>query len=128
MDIPVNRENIRSAYGALKKAYEALERGESVALFPEGTVPSHAPKMARFKNGAFKMAVETQCPIVAITWQTNYFLLSDPEKVITRSLPGMCRVMIHEAFYPKDYNNDVTALRNAVFDAINSGLPKEYQA
>ena len=57
-DIPVHRDQSRLAYNALQKAYEAIDRGECIAMYPEGTIPLHAPKMKAFKNGAFKMAID----------------------------------------------------------------------
>ncbi len=127
MDIPIDRMHRKSAYDSLQKAYEALERNECVAIYPEGTIPLSSPRMKSFKNGAFKMAQDRKVPIVPITWQTNYRVINNPEKIFSPSHPSMIRVVIHPAVYPKgDSDNDLIALRNEVFISIDSALPSKY--
>jgi 1-acyl-sn-glycerol-3-phosphate acyltransferase len=127
-DIPVHRENSKMAYNALQKAYEAIDRGECIAMYPEGTIPIDAPKMKAFKNGAFKMAVDKQVPIVPITWATNYKIMHEPECFTAYSLPNRVVAVIHEPIWPEGTDDQaVKALRAKVFEAIDSGLPAEYQ-
>jgi 1-acyl-sn-glycerol-3-phosphate acyltransferase len=125
MDIPIERENFRRAMGAMQKAYDALGRGENVAIYPEGTVPLSSPKMANFKNGAFKMAIDTQLPIVPITWQTNYRILCDPTRLFSVSRPSVVRVVVHEAIITEGMKDeDLVDLRERVFLTIDSALGK----
>ncbi|HEY8404187.1 MAG TPA: lysophospholipid acyltransferase family protein [Flavobacteriales bacterium] len=128
MDIPVHRQNSKLAYKALQKAYEALGKGENVALYPEGTIPDSAPRMKAFKNGAFKMAVDNNVPIVPITWQSCYKVISNPEKLFSPSRPAVVRAVIHPPVYPKGNTDaDIKAMRDEVFQLINSALPPDYQ-
>lgn len=128
MDIPVHRDQYRKAYGALSQAVDALKRGERVAIYPEGTIPLDNPKMGRFKNGAFKVAIDAQVPIVPVTWQTNWSILRNPEKVWEHSLPQTCRVVVHPPISTKGKTeDDLNALRDEVFAIINSELPPEFQ-
>jgi 1-acyl-sn-glycerol-3-phosphate acyltransferase len=125
MDIPVDRENNKKAYTSLQKAYDALERGECIAMYPEGTIPGSSPRMKAFKNGAFRMAIDKQLPIVPVTWQTNYHVLNNPEKLFSPSLPSVVRVVVHPPVYPPKHADDadLIALRNQVFRTIDSALP-----
>jgi 1-acyl-sn-glycerol-3-phosphate acyltransferase len=127
MDIPVDRENNKRAYASLQKAYDALERGECIAMYPEGTIPGSSPRMKAFKNGAFRMAIDKQVPIVPVTWQTNYKVLRDPEKIFSPSFPTVVRVVIHPPVYPPKHSDDrdLIALRNEVFRVIDSALPEK---
>lgn len=128
MDIPIDRSNSKRAYNSLQKAYEALDRGECVALYPEGTIPLSSPKMKAFKNGAFRMAIDKQVPIVAVTWQTNFLIMNNPEKLFSRSLPHFVRAVVHEPIFPKGSDEaDLIALRNEVFQVIDSALPHSFQ-
>lgn len=128
MDIPIDRVNRKSAYDSLRKAYEALDRKECVAMYPEGTIPLSSPKMKSFKNGAFRMAIDRNVPIVPITWQSNYRIINNPEKIFSPSHPSTIKVVIHDAVYPMGTgDDDLIALRNAVFVSIDSALPSKYK-
>ncbi len=71
-DVSVRRDEPASravSYGALKTW---LDRGASVMVFPEGT-RSPTTEMLPFKNGAFRLAIETGRPIqpMAVTGTRN---------------------------------------------------------
>ncbi len=123
MDIPVYRENIRHAYGAYHQCNEALQRGDCIAIYPEGVISPHSPKMLRFKNGAFKMAIQNQVPIVPITWQNNYKILGQAEKISSYSLPATIRVKIHPSIPTEGLSEkDVGKLRIQTFEIIQSSF------
>lgn len=128
MDIPVHRENSKLAYHALHKAYDSLDEGSCVALYPEGTIPLTAPRMKSFKNGAFKMAIDKNLPIVPITWKNCYQVMNNPERIFSPSFPTKVKVVIHAPIYPSDSTySDVKALRNKAFLLIDSELPLGYK-
>jgi 1-acyl-sn-glycerol-3-phosphate acyltransferase len=128
MDIPVHRENHRHAHLALQKAYQALEKGHCVALYPEGTIPRDAPRMKAFKNGAFRMSVDKQVPIVAITWTNVWQVMCDPERLFSPSLPRRVVAVVHAPLYPQGKDDqDLIALRSRVFSTINEALPEPYR-
>ncbi len=64
-DIPVHRGDEHSAKGAMEQCKRWLERGVPVIIFPEGT-RSPDGSMGRFKNGAFRLAIESKAQIVPI--------------------------------------------------------------
>ncbi|MFQ5526191.1 MAG: AMP-binding protein [Thermoanaerobaculia bacterium] len=49
----------------IRKAAEALERGQSLLLFPEGTF-DRAPGLRPFRLGAFMLAAETGMPVIPV--------------------------------------------------------------
>ncbi|HQP92225.1 MAG TPA: lysophospholipid acyltransferase family protein [Candidatus Omnitrophota bacterium] len=59
----------RGNFGSIKRAYRAaggwLRRGMSVLFFPEGT-RSKTEEMGVFQNGAFKLAIQENVPILPI--------------------------------------------------------------
>jgi len=124
MNIAVNRTSHVEAHKAFLKAAQRIDEGACIAIFPEGTISPNAPEMIRFKNGAFKMAVEKQVPIVPVTFKNNYKLFGDPEILLSRGRPGISNTVIHPHIETKGMTeDDLVSLRAQVFDVINSALP-----
>jgi putative phosphoserine phosphatase/1-acylglycerol-3-phosphate O-acyltransferase len=61
----VDRGNTAQAVAALRPAVEALERGTSVVIAPEGT-RSPTLRLGRFKKGAFHLALQARAPVVPV--------------------------------------------------------------
>jgi 1-acyl-sn-glycerol-3-phosphate acyltransferase len=66
-DIPVDRGDRRSRTLAAAACRRWLERGVPVFIFPEGT-RSRTGEMARFKDGAFRLAIETGAAVQPIVY------------------------------------------------------------
>jgi 1-acyl-sn-glycerol-3-phosphate acyltransferase len=64
-DIAVRRGDPRSRAQALEECRDRLAKGVSVMIMPEGT-RSDDGQVQRFHDGAFRLAVETGCPILPI--------------------------------------------------------------
>jgi 1-acyl-sn-glycerol-3-phosphate acyltransferase len=64
-DIAVRRNDPRSRGRALEACRDRLLKGVSVMIMPEGT-RSATGEVLRFHDGAFRLAVETGCPILPI--------------------------------------------------------------
>ncbi|MFH8797432.1 lysophospholipid acyltransferase family protein [Streptomyces sp. NPDC017941] len=73
--IPVYRETT-NALSAFRAAIEAVERGECVAFYPEGTLtrePDLWPMTG--KTGVARVALQTKCPVVPVAqWGANHVL------------------------------------------------------
>ncbi|MEF9906591.1 lysophospholipid acyltransferase family protein [Streptomyces sp. P9-A2] len=73
--IPVYREST-DALSAFRAAIEAVERGECVAFYPEGTLtrdPDGWPMTG--KTGAARVALQTRCPVIPVAqWGANEVL------------------------------------------------------
>jgi putative phosphoserine phosphatase/1-acylglycerol-3-phosphate O-acyltransferase len=61
----VDRGNTAQARKALEPVVDRINEGYSLAISPEGT-RSATPRMARFKKGAFHMAMQAGVPIVPV--------------------------------------------------------------
>lgn len=127
MHIAVNRSSSTGAARALLKAGNALDQGFSVCIFPEGTIPGSAPRMKPFKDGAFRLAIEKQVPVVPVTFLDNWRLFGDPEKLLGRAQPGQARAVVHPAIATSGMHaRDIDTLRRRVFEAIEAPLRREY--
>ena len=64
-DIPVRRSDRSSRADALKAINDRLDKNVSVIILPEGT-RSPDGRLQRFRNGAFRVAIQRQLPILPI--------------------------------------------------------------
>lgn len=64
-DIRLTRGEITSAADAMKQCEKVLKNKVSVMIFPEGT-RSRSGELGKFKNGAFRLAIDTGTPILPI--------------------------------------------------------------
>lgn len=123
MNIPVNRKSIKDSHKAFARAKNDLDKNIGIAIFPEATIPACAPTLGPFKNGAFRLAIEKQVPVVPITFRDNWRIFPDREGNRYLCRPGISRIVIHKPIETKgmtDYSS--SALRQKVFDCISSTL------
>lgn len=64
-DVPLLRGDSVSATEAMKQCHERLRRKVSVMVFPEGT-RSVTGELQRFKDGAFRLAIEAGVPVLPL--------------------------------------------------------------
>ena len=64
-DVRVVRDDRESRARAYQRLKEWVERGVPVIIFPEGT-RSKTGELLPFRNGAFRLAVETQTPVLPL--------------------------------------------------------------
>ncbi len=122
-DIAVNRRSASGAGRAFTRAKEVLLNGDALAMFPEGTIPKHAPKLKPFKDGAFKLAIECQVPIVPVTFINHWKMLGNAESIWGKARPGVSRVVIHKPVPTAGLTDkDLLALRQQVFNTIETTL------
>ena len=123
MNILVNRQSIMGAHRAFIRAGADIDKGISISIFPEATLPECTPKLGRFKNGAFKLAIEKQVPIVPILFLDNWWILPDNEKDRLGGRPGVARIVIHEPIETIGLTeNDQDELKNKVQKIMNQTL------
>jgi 1-acyl-sn-glycerol-3-phosphate acyltransferase len=74
--VPVDRSRGTDAAMAAVEAFTTvLEKDQPLLVFPEGT-RTRDGKLRPFKNGAFRAAVETDSPVVPITLNGTFSLMS----------------------------------------------------
>ena len=90
--ILVDRNNSKSRVEVFAQAQNRLNRGLSVCIFPEGGVPDENILLDEFKDGAFRLAVEHQIPIVPMTFPDNKKRFSF---TFFSGSPGIMRAKVH---------------------------------
>ncbi len=127
MDIAVDRNNKMQAFKSIEKCGEALRQGHSIVIFPEGGWDPKAKGLQRFKNGAFKLAIANQVPVLPITFQNNKKLFCDHTDLFFNGQPGISKVVIHPLVSTAGMTQmDFVSLREQIFETIKLELPDDY--
>ena len=92
--ILVDRTSDKSRKAVFLRAQKRLKKGISICIFPEGGVPDDTSVVLDdFKDGAFRLAINHQIPIVPMTFADNKKRFS---YVFFSGGPGRMRVKIHK--------------------------------
>lgn len=90
--ILVDRGNQRSRKEVFESAQRRLNNGTSICIFPEGGVPEDTSiVLDTFKDGAFRLAIDHQIPIVPLVFYDNKKRFP---YIFTKGSPGKMRVKI----------------------------------
>ncbi|MCQ2066435.1 MAG: 1-acyl-sn-glycerol-3-phosphate acyltransferase [Bacteroidaceae bacterium] len=71
----LDRSSVASSRKSIAKAEETLSKGISIIIFPEGT-RTHDGSIGKFRKGAFAMALQTRQPLLPITINGAFNVMS----------------------------------------------------
>jgi 1-acyl-sn-glycerol-3-phosphate acyltransferase len=127
LHITVDRAKMKSRMNTILRSQKALNDGKSLIIFPEGGIVTRKPPhMGPYKDGAFRIAIEKQIPIVPVTIPRNWIIL--PDDKLFRVHRGIVKVIFHEPVETHAYNlKKIGDLKKKVFDIINTELLHENQ-
>ena len=118
--ILVDRSSAKSRQAVFLRAQRRLKSGLSICIFPEGMVPEEDVKLAEFKDGAFRLAINHKIPIVPITFFDNKKRFS---YTFFSGGPGLLRVKIHEFLKTDNLKIENTKnLNSSAFIIISESL------
>ncbi len=122
--ILVDRSNSRSRMEVFDLAQKRLKQGLSICIFPEGGVPSdESIVLADFKDGAFRLAIEHQIPIVPITFPDNKTRMS---YTFFSGSMGVMRAKVHPFISTNgktiENKNDIRELKTVSWNTIHKQL------
>lgn len=127
MNISVDRNRRMGAHIAYERAKEEVDRGHNIVIFPEGTIPTTAPYMRPFKNGAFKLSIEKNIPIVPVTFLTNWRRLQAGPALKQLGGPGISKIVVHPAVYPEQYRESgPNQMKQDIFAIIEKPILERY--
>lgn len=72
----LNREDPRQGLKTILTAIEYVKSGVSIFIFPEGT-RAKTDEMLPFKEGSFKVATKTGCPIIPVAFTNTSAIFED---------------------------------------------------
>lgn len=98
--IMVDRTSSKSRYQVYERAQKRLNQGLSICIFPEGGVPDdESIILDEFKDGAFRLAIEHQIPIIPMSFIDNKKRF--PFRFFSGK-PGKMRVKVHAPIETKN--------------------------
>ena len=114
--VVVDRKNDQSRRASYEKMKQVLNNGLDMLIYPEGTRNRTAAPLKSFFDGAFKLAIDTQKPIVPVVLlNTKRILPAKPSMYFT---PGKIKMHILPAIDPKEYTKET--LRKHVFEVMSA--------
>ncbi|MDN3203413.1 lysophospholipid acyltransferase family protein [Algoriphagus sediminis] len=120
LHIAVERTKTSSRVETMRRAGVALDNKTSVVLFPEGGIyTENPPQMVPFKNGAFRLSIKKQIPIIPVTISYNHIILPEGPKLLLYWHPA--KLVYHKEILPGPEDTEET-LKKKCFDVIQNQL------
>lgn len=124
LHITVNRNSFKDRGRVYQKYKEAINQGKSLFIFPEGGINSlNIPEQSKYKEGAFKVAVELNIPIVPVSISNNWKVLPDGDWLIKHNY---VKLIVHNAIDTSGLKlEDVNGLKQEVREIIQHRINHE---
>jgi 1-acyl-sn-glycerol-3-phosphate acyltransferase len=122
--IAIDRQDRASAIRSLSGAVGPIRNGASIILFPEGT-RSRDGRLARFKRGAFHLALEAGVPVVPVAISGTHHVIR-PRSIVVR--PGPVHVTFAPPIDAAAFAGNPDGLMAKVRSEIASRLPADQLA
>lgn len=123
--VVVDRSNAQSRKQSIEKLREILTGGISILVFAEGTQNRTKEILQPFKDGAFRIAIDTQLPIVPLV-VIGAGRLMPPGKIDIR--PGNIKVVAGEPISVEGLTpDDIQTLKQKTFDTMLAIYQKNSQ-
>ena len=97
----LDRDNIREGLKTVLTCIDLVKAGTSIFVFPEGT-RSLGGEMLPFKEGSFKIATKTGCPIIPVA-------IDNTENIFATHLPKVQKQTVSVRFGKPIYPSELTA-------------------
>jgi 1-acyl-sn-glycerol-3-phosphate acyltransferase len=110
----VDRNDSKSRQASFDQMKYVLNHGLDMLIYPEGTRNKTSAPLKSFYDGAFKLSIETQKPIVPVVLLNSKKML--PAKPIMYFKPGKIIMNILPAVYPQGHSID--SLKKTVYDIM----------
>ena len=122
--IPVKRQSQTDREESFQKIMQVAKSDTSLFLCPEGAIFMNDKLINEMRNGAFRVAIESNLPIVAIS-MINAGELFPPHKLRIR--PGICINYLSDPFETEMLTlNDLDSLRDKVKAVFLKNMSKHY--
>lgn len=119
--VMIDRSSKQSREQSVETLKKDISNGQSVLIFAEGTMNQTEKPLANFYDGAFRIAIETQTPIIPFVMLNNRKLL--PRKNPLKARPGLITtVFLPEVSVIGLTMEDVPALKKKVYDVMEEAI------
>lgn len=122
----VDKSGPKAIRHTIEHARKTLQRGTSLVVFPEGS-RSFTGHMALFRKGAFQLADELKLPVVPLTIDGSFDVLTRMEGINFVHHHAL-RLVIHEPIEPlEDSAENIKQAMTHSYETIMASLPEKYQ-
>ena len=122
----VDKSGPKAVKQTIDHARRTLQGGTSLVVFPEGS-RSFTGHMGLFRKGAFQLADELQLPVVPLTIDGSFDVLTRMAGINFVHRHPM-RLVIHKPIYPTSHSpEDIRHTMDESYHVIMSALPEKYQ-
>ena len=120
----LDRNDIKQSLQVINQAADFMKMGHSMILFPEGH-RNQSDEFLPFKEGGYKMAEKSKCPIVPVAISGSDLLLESAPKQKVRG----SKVIIEfgEPFYPSELPPKERKAKYAELPAIIKGMKDKHK-
>ena len=121
--VTVDRESVEARSKSIKSLIRFIHKKISIFICPEGTFNTTRKPLKSFYDGAFRIAIETQKPIIPILFLDTYDRLN--YQSIFSLNPGKCRgVYLSQTSTEGLTLNDVNELKEKIYNQMSEALIK----
>ncbi|MES2417492.1 MAG: lysophospholipid acyltransferase family protein [Bacteroidota bacterium] len=121
--VMIDRNNKESRAQSVLSLKNEISKGQSILIFPEGTMNKTLAPLSPFYDGAFKIAIETQTPIQPFVILNNRKLLSRTAPLTAH--PGLLTTAFLPAVAVNGYKmDDLALLKQQVYEMMLNELNK----
>ena len=122
--IMVDRSSAKSRGESYQRMVNAVKSGTSILIFPEGTQNRTDQPLQPFFDGAFRLAVECQVPILPIVTLNTRWLM--PQANVAKMRPGTIRQIFLDPIPTKGMGqDDIESLKEKVFQLTEEVIRRE---
>ncbi|MEO8823379.1 MAG: lysophospholipid acyltransferase family protein [Ginsengibacter sp.] len=119
--VSVDRSSTRARYKSMNELINFINKKISVFICPEGTFNTTHRPLKAFYNGAFRIAIKTQKPVLPILFLDTYDRLN--YKSIFSLNPGKCRSVYLSATKTEGLTyEDLPFLKEKIFGQMEEAL------
>ncbi|VAX21395.1 Acyl-CoA:1-acyl-sn-glycerol-3-phosphate acyltransferase [hydrothermal vent metagenome] len=113
-----NPVNMKMAYDSARRR---IENKETILLFPEGTRTGGA-KMNEFKDGAFRLAVDTKATIIPMAVSGTCDFVQNRSIIMTKRPPHYFTLQVGEPIEHSEYGDDAGIAKTLAKERIERML------
>lgn len=119
--ILIDRSSKESRERCVIALKEEIERGQSILIFPEGTMNRTDQLLGDFYDGAFKIAIETQTPILPLTIINSKEMMPRNDALAIKN--GVIKCVFSEEITVEGLQTeDILYLKNKVYKEMEAQL------
>ncbi|ARS41589.1 hypothetical protein CA265_18775 [Sphingobacteriaceae bacterium GW460-11-11-14-LB5] len=121
--VVIDRSSRESRDHSVAELRKDLADGQSILIFPEGTMNKSDQPLNAFYDGAFRLAIETQTPVLPFAILNSRAHLPRTDPLLLN--PGLIKTVFGEAVEVKGLvAEDIEELKQKTFNAILNMLEK----